>query len=304
MGAKLFAECRVHSDLDSEAYGTADIRIEVPGLCIIIIDFKYGMVRVDPDDSQLKEYGYMSYEMRSAEMRGAGEPRIIELIIAQPRLPNPKDHFRSHSTTPAVLEAWFIGDVITAMKRTRNPNAPLKMGPHCKFCPANTTGQCPAIRKDLEEIPLGAIPSVWTNEQIGRFKTMWPIYEKFKAGLDNEAMTRIRDLGQHIPGWKMVHKLGHRVWKDKVRLDDPNNPGQTIIISKDDYAQANIGDKAFSPRVLKSPAQVEDHPGGKAMTALFAFKPDTGLTLAAEDDTREAAVGLQARAAVAGGLVI
>jgi hypothetical protein len=294
MGAILHVETRVKSELDPEAYGTADIRIEVPGVCIIILDFKYGMVRVDPDDSQLKEYGYMSYEMRSPQMRGAGEPRIIELIIAQPRLPNPRDHFRKAKFTPKELEDWFVGVVVPAMRATRDPNAPLCMGEWCKFCPANTTAKCPAIFNEIKTLPVAAHPSSFTNEQIGKMKSLKPIFDKFFMGLDGEAMTRMRDRQEYIPGWKLVHKLGNRVWKDKVEIDD--GKGGRIILTKEEYAAKHVGDKAYEPAKLKSPAQIEKLPGGNSMTSLFAFKPDTGITLAPDDDTREPAVGLMQRA--------
>jgi hypothetical protein len=77
-------------------------------------------------------------------------------------------------------------------------------------------------------------------------------------------------------------------------MDD--GKGGRIIVTKEQYADQHIGANAYEKPTMRSPAQMEDLPGGKAMASLFAFKPDTGLTLAAEDDTREPAVGLMARA--------
>lgn len=304
MGAVMHVETRVYSELDPEAYGTADIRIEVPGLCIIIIDFKYGVVRVEPNDEQLKEYGYMAYERRGDKMRGAGEPRMIQTIIAQPRLPNPNDYFRDAKFTPKELEDWFVKTVIPGMQETRDPLAPLTMGDWCKFCPANTAGRCPAVFADVEALPVAAHPSTFTAAQLGELRKKKKTHEKFWAGIDKEVFSRMKDKGEQIPGAKLVHKQAHRTWKDKVQLDDPNNPGEVLIMSKDEYALQHIGEAAYEPASLRSPAQMETLPGGSAMTAIFAFKPDTGLTVADENDNREVAVGLMARAAAEGGLVI
>lgn len=300
LGAIMYSETRVRSELDSQAYGTCDIRMEVPADRLIIIDFKFGFVKVDPDDEQVKLYGYYAYEMRSAMMRGKGEPKVIELWIAQPNLPNPAHHFRKYETTPKELEDFFVKTALPAMKATRDPNAPLTSGPWCKFCPANTSSKCPAVHKEIVSAPVNQPPDTLTNEEIGRLKTMKPVFDRFFLGLDLEALIRIRDRKETIPGWKMVHKLGDRVWKtDFTETID----GNEVTIRTEDALIAKYGEKAKTAPKLKSPAQIEKLSGGKALAARLAYKPDTGMTLASEADAREPAVGLMARA-VAGNVLV
>lgn len=305
-GAVLYAETKVRSELDPEAYGTADIRIEVPGERIIIMDFKFGMVRCDPDDEQLKLYGYYSYEQRSSFMRGQGEPKVIELYILQPRLPDPKDHMRRHVTNPQELTDFMVKEVLPAMNRTRDPEAKLCIGEWCKFCPLNTSAKCPAMKTEIAALPVDRPADTFTSEEIGRWKSMKPVYERFFTGLDNEAMVRIRDRKETVPGWKLVHKTGNRVFHSSITeeiVDEATGEVKKVTMTPKQILDAKYGEKAYEPASLKSPAQIEKLPGGKLLVAKLAFKPDTGLTLAPVDDTREPAVGLMARAAAGGALV-
>lgn len=300
--AVIYSECRIGSKRDAGAYGTCDVRIEVPGLKIVVIDFKYGMMRVDPDDSQLLFYGYYAYEERSSMMRGAGEPKEIELWIAQPRLPREIDWFRKCTKTPQELSDWFEIDGLPGMIETRDPNALLNVGDWCKYCPANTNGKCPAVQGEITGLPVDGIPGGMTNEELARFRMLKPLVDKFFGGVDKEIFARLK-LGEHVPGRKLVHKLGAREWKPSVVEIDPVT-GMEKVIGVEATLKTQYGTEAYTKPKLKSPAQIEDLPGGKSYAARFASKPDTGLTVADEDDTREVAVGLMQQAVADSNLVV
>lgn len=291
LGAIMYVEAEVRSTYDPEAYGTADIRIEVPGVLLIVLDFKYGFVRVEPTDEQLKLYGYYSYEMRGERMRGKGEPKEIQLYVAQPYLPNPNDHFRDFKTTPEALSSWFFEEVLFKMEDTRDPNALLTTGDWCHFCPANRNAKCPAIYKEIEALPLNAPLGGLSNEQIGDLRKAKKRIVKFLAGVDAEALIRLR-MGHKVPGAMLVNKTGHRVWHDKTLVEID---GKQITVKVEDLLAQQYGDKAYSKRELLSPAQIEELEGGKSLTARFAYKPDTGVTVADADDKREPVVGIMQR---------
>lgn len=293
LGAIMYVETQVRSEFDPEAYGTADIRIEVPGHFIIIIDFKFGVVRVEANDEQLRQYGYYSYEERGKRMTGKGEPTEIQMCIIQPRLPNPADHIRWHKETPQQLEEWFFGEVIPAFGRSRDPDALLTMGDHCRFCPVLRDAKCPAWIGVVEELPLNVAPSALSNEQIGKLRKQRKMIEKFMLGVDGEALTRMR-MGQIIPGAKLVNKIPHRVWHATTQIQ--NEDGTTTTRRVEDILVTQYGADAKTPPKLKSPAQIEELSGGASFSTRYAYKPDTGVTVADEEDSRPAVIGLMERA--------
>ena len=65
----------------------------------------------------------------------------VELVIVQPRCPHKAGPVRRWTLDAIDLLAWS-GDLLDAVKRTEAPDAPLKEGAWCWFCPASQT--CPA----------------------------------------------------------------------------------------------------------------------------------------------------------------
>lgn len=296
LGAILYVETQVSSEFDPEAYGTADIRIEVPGHFLIVMDFKFGWIRVQPSDEQLKLYGTYAYEMRGTRMTGKGEPKEIRLCILQPRLPNPADHIRWNKDpiTPQQLEEWFFGEVLIKMAETRDPNAPLTMGDHCKFCPANTSGKCPAMFKEATTLNIGVPLDTISNEDLNDLANKVKLLENFLKGVMFDLTNRAK-MGHKFKDWKLVEKMGDRLWHVEIETDDLDAEGKKIKRLVRDILRDQYAEKAFSDPELKSPAQIEKLPGGKKLTARFAYKPSTGQTIAPTQDNREPVVGLMER---------
>jgi hypothetical protein len=291
-GAMLYVERRVWSDQDDEMFGTSDTIIEVPGDRIIIVDFKNGMVIVEPDKEQLKLYGEYAYERRTDAMRGEGEPSVIQLIIVQPRMPHPKGVVRSFLTNPEELINWVATKVVPKVHETRSPEAKFVLGPWCKYCPA--LAFCAKARDTISAIPDGPV-HILTNEQIAKSRKLKKISAKFFEALEKEAFTRVKEGGQEIDGCKLVHKQGSRVARPSMTVTNPET-GEDTVLKFEDAAKAVFGDKLYDKPKMKTIPQLEKLPGGAAFAAQWGFKPDTGLTLADEDDTREVAVGLMALA--------
>lgn len=276
-GAELVIEKGIGSVLDDEAFGTCDAMIVVPGLgLLIVVDFKYGQgVTAEPDGEQTRLYGYYGLENWPYPDQPVQE---IELHIVQPRIPHPNGLCRSHQTTPDELTSFFMDEVLPAMRATREEGALLAMGDWCRFCPARDI--CPALKKETMEFSADAEPEAMTADEIAAILRKKPAIIKFLSSVEAEAFKRARN-GDTIPGQKLVYKQANRVWKDTL-----TSRGKTL--SFEDAVLKKFGDDAYEPRKFKTPPNIEKLEGGKTFVSKWAYKPESGLTLAPESDKRQA----------------
>lgn len=272
-GPGMFIEKSMSSELHEDAYGTSDCIIYVPGDRIIIIDFKNGInIPVEPDDPQLSYYGYLAYENRPSYMKGEGnEPEVVEMWIAQPRCMHPQGPFRSHTVPVDELTEWFQESVIMAMDRTRQADAPLKMGEWCGFCPARD--HCPVLKAEALAYPVDKDPEALTEEEIGALLDKGEALKKYLDKLQVVAFHRAQQ-GKKIPGRKLVRKISRRQWR----------------VGAEEHFAKEYGEEAFEPAKLRSPAQMGKYLdgvlGSEEVVDSWSIKPDSGLTLAAESDKR------------------
>ena len=270
-GAVLYIEHPMYSILDKDAYGTGDAVIVVPEDRIIICDYKHGRgVVVEPDSLQLQEYGYFACELYP-ELAGqdAAPPKVVEQVIVQPRIPHPKGLVRKHVTSPDALAEWFLTVTLPAMAETRNPDAVLKIGDWCKFCPAKRAGTCPALRGEAFEFPMEVDPTHLTSEEIGELLLKAKAIEDYLKSIRELAFKRVLD-GQDIPGFKLVKKKANRIWKE--------NTDKKLV--------KQFGEEAYQPRKLLTPPNVAKLKGGKTFVSKNAYTPETGLTIAPDSDKR------------------
>jgi hypothetical protein len=144
-------------------------------------------------------------------------------------------------------------------------------GSWCQFCKAKLV--CPSLNSLwgaaatcdpkqailLDELALGM-----------NLKLAKGVRQYLKA-LEDEVDRRL-NAGLKVPGTKLVRKKANRVWKPQAEA----------------YIIAFAGDAAMTRPELKSPAEIEKLPGAKLVVNKWAFTPDTGLTVALEDDPRVA----------------
>lgn len=264
-GARLYVENSMTSILDHEARGTADVVVFVPGVKIIVIDFKYGRgVVVEPDSAQNKYYGYLVCE--SFESGGIKD---VDLYITQPRIPHSRGTVRRYSTTVKDLEDWFTSEVLPAMAATRDDDANLTIGNWCRFCPARDT--CPALKGEVLNFDTSLEPDYLTDDELGDMLTTGDAIRKYLTSLGTEAFERLKK-GATVPGYKLVYKRANRIFK----------AGGEAAIKK------RFGDDAYEVPRFKTPPKIEKLEGGKKMVARWAFSPDTGFTVASDGDSRQA----------------
>jgi Protein of unknown function (DUF2800) len=258
-----------------ELYGTADAVIYNYNLQkLVVIDYKHGAgipVEVETagvGNSQLTYYGLGAmYEL--------GLPcKSIELVVVQPRCFHRDGPIRKFTTTSAQL-LDFLGDLIADADLTKDPNAPLRVGDHCRFCPAAAVN-CPAVReKSLEAAKQSFSPtSSYNPEALADTLDMLPTMDAWIKGVREFAYQESQH-GRIPPRYKVVAKRATRQWK-------PNWTGERIA------QQVGLKPPEVFDTKLRSPAQIEKliPKSLHAAMELLVDYESSGSALVSENDSR------------------
>lgn len=251
----------VHPDMG----GTADCVVD-DGTTLHVVDYKHGagvFVSVD-DNPQLKIYALLWLALRQRPKRK------VVITIVQPRAGGRP--VRDHEMTSDDLYRWEKETLLPAAGATGKRD--YKPGEHCRFCPKRAT--CPALKRLAKDI--GAMePETTEFLSDAELAAAWASTKQLKvwiAAVEAEAYKRLM-AGKKVDGLKIVEGRSLRQFKDGA----------------DAAAKAAFGEQAFTAPELKSPAQIEKLPGGKAFTNRWAFSPPGKLTVAEASDPRpEAAI--------------
>jgi len=238
-------------------------------------DFKFGAgIVVEAENSVQGMY----YACGVLEKRNLwDEVDEVEIEIVQPRAFHRDGPIRSWTISTDDLARWLGATLVPAMDRALG-SRDTAVGQHCRFCPA-AGRQCPAILDAIEELAemieklkLGvedAAPKL-TPAQMSRFYALKEVF-KIADKHVSRAIFGALNAGVKVDGCKLVTSKTNRVWKD----------GAEEALVKE------FGKEAYEPRTLKSPAQIEELPGGEAACARWAMKPPGGLTVAPDRDQRK-----------------
>lgn len=243
------AKCDLVSDL---CWGTADFWAVVPRKHLLVLDLKTGREAVNPkDNSQLIIY--------AADLVREHRPETIELCIWQPNAPDGEGARRSHVYTRGEFEkivARIIDGVQLAgewLDAEDGHESALVAGDHCKWCDA--LGVCPKVRdRNLMMSREKFTPISPPNADVMSAEEVAQVLERasmFRAWLD-AVQTRALTLlmrGVPVPGYKAVHKVTRRVWRDGT---GPGKVARTlgldprVVIKKDLLTPAKV--EALLPR--------------------------------------------------------
>lgn len=258
-------------------FGTADAVIWKPAeRRLVVVDLKFGKgyaVEI-ADNKQLRYYAL------GALLKGNYPAREVEVVVVQPRAAHKDGPVRSETTD--VLSLFdFQDELRTAALLTLDPDAPLKPGPWCRFCPREAT--CEArreqslldARREFAETPIREVAADELSEILAKAGEI----ESWIGAVKREAYRRLA-LGLPVAGWKLVAKRAIRKWQD-----DPFTLGQELArkfeLDEDDV---------YEPRELKSPAQLEKliPRARRPELADHYARISSGTTLAVEADRRPA----------------
>lgn len=279
----VYIEKPLDSLTDDDAYGTPDAIIWMPTKKrLVVVDLKYGAGLIcEPDSDQTKYYGYLGVENYIDTT--SGNEIAVELCIVQPRIPHPAGTVRFHKMTSDEIEDWWFKELLPDMKATRDPNAMLLIGEHCRFCPAKLS--CPALKQETFDMVVDVDPCHMTTAEINEVMGKKTAIEKFLESVAGEAFRRGLD-GERIAGYKIVKKQSKRISKSTIVDDDGN------ILEFETEAVKTFGMDAYEDAKLKSIAQLEKNEGGRSFVSKWAFMPDNGLTMAPDSDKRQSVLRL------------
>ena len=278
---KLFVEHGFDlSDVYPGAYGTNDAAVYDPVNKVLhVIDLKYGAgIYVSAKNNPQLRY-YALGALLELQKEGC-EVETVVMTIVQPRCTTIEGPARSE-TIDAVDLMEFAADLVMYAKRTAEPNAPLKAGDHCRFCPAINI--CPEVQNVKQMVAksefAAAIPpsegSVPPEELAKALKAV-PILEALIKRIDAYAYAEAR-AGRPVPGYKLVEKRANRKWINETEVSLFLG---SLKVSDDDI---------FEPRTIRTPAQMEKKlPSHYQMLTKFVTKESSGLVLVPEEDKRPA----------------
>ena len=284
--------------LHPEFFGTGDATIYTRS-ALRIFDLKCGRgVAVETDkggtlNSQLGYYALGALEKIgwNVSLNGIIPPRgmenmtDIEIVVVQPRLGGVK---RRKVAITELLD--LAEDLVFAAKLADEPNAPLKAGDWCRFCPARAA--CPALRsRVLDEARMdfatGDIvsPDQLEGAELARALKNADLMEMWVRAIREHARHQL-STGRAVPGFKLVERRGNRRWKDEGAVfQELQRSGLRSV----EYAETSLKSPAQVERALKS-AGID----GAWMDELIE-RGSAGSALVPDSDTRpEVRVGAAA----------
>jgi hypothetical protein len=250
-------------------FGSADLigRIDKRA---IILDWKFGRGEVDVEENeQLLFYAAGAMRTRGLEWAFEGVSEV-EMVIVQPPA------VKRWTTTVARVKQ-FERDLVHAVTASQNAAAPLKVGDHCRYCPAKPI--CPQMTGAAERALKVQIKDL-DPAKIGEYLATADMVEKWIGDLRDLAH-QILESGEPVLGYKLVPKRALRQWVDEDKA----------------YAaltKLGVDREELVETALLSPAKVE-----KILKKSKLNLPDdivvavsSGTTIAPESDPRSAVVFL------------
>jgi hypothetical protein len=198
-------------------FGTADAVIYMPAYRkLIVADYKHGAgIAVEAVGNQQLRY----YALGSLLSMPDAAVDSISMVVVQPRAWHPDGPIRSENITSYDLAEWSA-ELVEAAKRTLEPDAPLSVGDHCRFCPARVP--CPAQRERAVEVIEAAgaplPPETLTPAELAavldKQAQLGAVVAWYKAVEAHAYSLAVN--GTPVPGYKLVQgRQGNKSWVDE-----------------------------------------------------------------------------------------
>ena len=251
-----------------DAFGSTDVLGRL-GKRTIILDWKFGDgVAVEAENNKQLLF-YAAAARLTEETKWAFEGTDeLELVIVQPP-------FIKRWVTDFKTLDQFEMDLVRAVKVAMQPDAPLAVGDHCRWCAAKAV--CPKMTGAAEralQIKLNELDS----EGIGKLLGQADLVEAWIKDLRELAFTMLEN-DKPVVGYKLVAKRATRQWV--------NDASARTYLER-------AGVAPLKPSEVISPAQAE-----KALKKVKKELPEelvvavsSGSTLAPMDDPRPAVLNI------------
>ena len=264
--------------------GTLDYSLAFPREKVLyIIDWKYGVMEVLPESSQLKAYalgeldtlGGCDYYYNSILYD------TVILVIGQPRTFG-GDPFKTAEFTPAELKDWLDETLVPAITNAENRDTTLNPSKEaCQWCLVKNT--CIARREMASETAEqvfachAKLPHNTDQDEIRSILERASDLRQYLSDIENHVANQIIN-GIAFPGYKMVAGRTNRKWKDPAVMLEY---AHTIGYSTHDMSVSKV----------MSPAQATKKVGKSVATSppfkALILKSDGKPTLVRDSDKRE-----------------
>jgi hypothetical protein len=288
--------------------GTVDCQILGPDW-LELIDYKDGMGVVSAEGNlQLEQYAYGVLAGYKLPVNGAYPIEYVKMTIIQPKLAlRGMPAITSHTVTVRSL-LDNAGTIIVQAAATDKPDAPLVPGEsQCKFCRAK--GSCNALASnvmkevgimfqpvvtqtlDVAQQSADKDPSTMDDAQIAQIMEAAPLMRQLLEGVEKEALRRL-EMGQVIPGLKLVNGRGSRAWalpedemaEKLVKMGIPKSAVYETKLVTPAKAEKLTWEKKDGTKVALTDRQL------KRMEQEYVVKLAGKLTVAPESDGRPAVI--------------
>lgn len=280
--AELYSETKVDSSSFTcpDQFGTLDCAIVRKFGRLTVIDYKHGAgVSVDVVDDEGKLNSQLVYyALGILDQFRDDDFTEVELVIIQPRA----FHESGDVIRRVVVPLQEIQDWIPVFKRgvraCKSGIPTYAAGKWCRWCPAATI--CPELKDNAmkqaqivfsDKKGLQSLPELTAIKSIPNLGTMLEAADKLEDWIAKvrEHACHVLEKGGEVKGWKLVQKRGTRKWKDANAVEKA------------------WGDRAFAPRALLSPAQLEKNvKGSNEWVSKNTTVEVSGTTLVRADDRR------------------
>lgn len=255
---------RADSLLKKYFYGTGDCCVVRPSdRYMDVIDYKHGegIIVEAENNPQLLYYAFGFLLLH-------GEVETIRIRIVQPRTFD--EPVKTWIVKADFIRDWVADKLVPAMQLTEIDGAELDAGSWCRFCPAKLI--CPMMSSLFGAActanPKAIVP--FSDATLGRSYQYREAVKFYLKAMEDEVYRRL-NLGGAVPGCKLVPKKANRVFK-------PEAPAKF---------KEKFGGDAFTKPELKSPSEMEKiGAAAKELVREYAYTPQTGLTVATDDDKR------------------
>lgn len=264
-------------------FGTGDfVAYRADEKLVEVVDLKYGsgVVVEVVGNKQLRYYALGA--VLSPELKGLAIDKV-RMTIVQPRAAHKDGVVRSDTISlHELLE--FTEDLLEAARRTLEPDAPLAIGDHCRFCKALPI--CPEQKAHAEQVaqsefsvvPVERVllpaPESLSLDQLVDMTGKFPVVEAWMKAV-RAHLQGMLERGQDVPGFKLVQKRATRKWVDEEAAAQEL---QARLLPED----------VIYVRELKSPAQIEKIIGKKQFPSHLVVAQSSGTTMVPEHDPRPA----------------
>ena len=227
--------------------GTVDVTVIV-GDTAHVIDYKDGITPVEAvENEQLIAYALGHLAGYDLPVNGCYPVSSMVLTIIQPKLA--MKGLPPITSWELSVESLLsrIGDIVVKAAATDAPDAPLVPGEkQCRFCKAK--GGCAAVNthvmdavgmfKSIDIVQQAAVtePTEMSNDKLREVIEAAPLLRQLLEASEAEALRRMQ-MGQTIPGLKVVNGRGSRAWahtEDEmvVKLKKIGIPAGALYVTK------------------------------------------------------------------------